>query len=240
MDLADHILKLEAALNRQLAAMTFSAPVSHVYNPLLYADAPHQDYVRRYARPRPKALLLGMNPGPFGMAQTGVPFGEVSSVKTWLAIDQPVGQPERVHPKRPIQGFQCARSEVSGQRLWTWAQQRWGQPERFFDDCYVHNFCPLIFMADSGRNITPDKLVREEREAVYAACEASLADLVSLVQPECIVAVGVFAEARARSSCAEIPVHKMPHPSPASPAANRGWSDLANAVFDDLGIGERP
>ena len=130
MDLADHILKLEAALNRQLAAMSFSAPVSHVYNPLLYADAPHQDYVRRYARPRPKALLLGMNPGPFGMAQTGVPFGEVSSVKTWLAIDQPVGQPERVHPKRPIQGFQCTRSEVSGQRLWTWARQRWGQPER--------------------------------------------------------------------------------------------------------------
>ena len=157
-----------------------------------------------------------------------------------VSLDQPVGQPERVHPKRPIQGFQCTRSEVSGQRLWTWAQQRWGQPERFFDDCYVHNFCPLIFMADSGRNITPDKLAREEREAVYGACEASLADLVSLVQPECIVAVGVFAEARARSSCAEIPVHKMPHPSPASPAANRGWSDLANAVFDDLGIGERP
>ena len=34
-----------------------------------------------------RVVFLGMNPGPFGMAQVGVPFGEVAAVRDWLRID---------------------------------------------------------------------------------------------------------------------------------------------------------
>jgi len=42
-----------------------------------------------------------MNPGPWGMAQTGVPFGEINAVKDWLGINAEVDKPQKQHPKRP-------------------------------------------------------------------------------------------------------------------------------------------
>ena len=82
---------------------------------------------------RGQSLLLGMNPGPWGMAQTGVPFGTVSRVRDWLGIEAPVERPANEHPRRPVLGFGTERDEVSGLRVWGWAQARWGTPERFFE-----------------------------------------------------------------------------------------------------------
>ncbi len=59
-----------------------------------------------------------MNPGPWGMVQSGVPFGEVAAVRDWMKIKSSAKQPKSVHPKRPIEGLSCKRSEVSGRRLW--------------------------------------------------------------------------------------------------------------------------
>ena len=101
-----------------MAATEFRAPVAYTYNPLEYAWAGHEAYVRRFGNGPKKVLYLGMNPGPFGMAQTGVPFGEVSAVRLWMGISACIGQPPAMHPKRPVQGFICPRSELSGRRLW--------------------------------------------------------------------------------------------------------------------------
>jgi len=102
-----------------------------------------------------------MNPGPFGMAQIGVPFGEIASARDWLGLEGPVGQPRTVNPKRPVEGFACARSEVSGQRLWGLFRARFGAPEAFFAEHFVANYCPLVFF-EGGRNLTPDKLPMAE------------------------------------------------------------------------------
>ena len=235
-DLAAKAIEIEARANAALSELTFDAPVTHVYNPLEYAQEAHRLYLDRFLKRRPKALLLGMNPGPYGMAQTGVPFGEIAAVRDWLGITADVAKPAVEHPKRPIEGFNCKRSEVSGRRLWGWAESRWGSPDRFFDACFVHNYCPLVFMADTGRNITPDKLKKSERDAVYTICDQLLAEMVELIQPQRIVGVGAFAEQKALAVCGAYPVSRMPHPSPASPAANRGWDEMANAVFDELGL----
>ena len=58
-----------------------------------------------------------MNPGPWGMVQTGVPFGEVSLVREWLGIDATIRRPKVLHPDRPVEGFLCQRREVSGSRF---------------------------------------------------------------------------------------------------------------------------
>ena len=138
-------------LLNDLAPLTFDLPVTHVYNPLEYARKPHDLYLRRYGKPPKEIVLVGMNPGPWGMAQTGVPFGEVDAVQNWLKITGPVGRPEREHPKRPIDGFSCHRSEVSGRRLWGWAKKTFQRPELFFKRFFVANYCPLMFMEQSGK-----------------------------------------------------------------------------------------
>ncbi|MBT4091518.1 MAG: single-stranded DNA-binding protein, partial [Deltaproteobacteria bacterium] len=156
-------------LNREIRSMTFSLPVAYVYNPLEYAKKPHETYLRLYGTSPREVLLLGMNPGPFGMAQTGVPFGEITVTREWLKIEEAVQQPPRTHPKRPVEGFDCKKSEVSGRRLWGWAKSRFINPETFFDRYFVANYCPLIFIEEGGRNRTPDKLPKAEREPLFEA-----------------------------------------------------------------------
>ena len=222
--------------------MRFSAPVTHVYNPLRYARAPYAAYLERYARDGKRVIFLGMNPGPFGMAQTGVPFGEVSMVRDWLKIEAPVDKPRNEHPKRPITGFACTRSEVSGARLWGLWRSLYETPERFFRAAFVANYCPLVFMEASGRNLTPDKLERAERAALLAACDEHLHQLLLTLEPEWIVGVGKFAEGRAQAVVSAHPLRRtprlgsIPHPSPASPAANRNWAQSVVSAFEKQGV----
>src|SRR5436190_23415339 len=126
-------------LRNAVGHLTFALPIAYVYNPLEYAWPAHEEYLRRYGRGRKRVIFLGMNPGPFGMAQTGVPFGEIAAVRDWLKIECGVRRPEREHPKRPVSGFGCARSEVSGQRLWGLFAKRFGSAERFFREHIVMN-----------------------------------------------------------------------------------------------------
>lgn len=226
------------ALARAAGALRFAPPTAYVYNPLEYAWEPHRAYLERWGATPREVLLLGMNPGPFGMAQTGVPFGEVALVRDWLGVSAPVGKPPREHPKRPVAGFATARSEVSGARLWGWARERFKTPERFFKTFFVLNYCPLVFMDEGGRNLTPDKLPASEREPLEAACDTALRALAAFYKPRLVVGVGQFAEARARAALADAGCSfgHILHPSPASPAANRGWAPQAEKQLKALGI----
>lgn len=235
--MATSLTRITDDLVRALAPLRFAPPVTHVYNPLVYARAPHEAYLARYGRGRKQALWLGMNPGPYGMAQTGVPFGEIAMVQRFLGIEAPVGKPEREHPKRPIHGFGCTRSEVSGRRVWSFVEARFGTANAFFRRHYVHNFCPLVFMDEGGRNLTPDKLPVAERAALFEICDRALREVVRAVAAQQVIAVGHFAETRARAALGpDIAIVRIPHPSPASPLANKGWAEAAErALGDSLG-----
>ena len=224
-------------LSQAVDRLDFAPPVSHVYNPLDYAWAPHEAYLRRFGTGRKRIIFLGMNPGPFGMVQCGVPFGEIAAARDWMGIDAPVGKPAQENPKRPIEGFACQRSEVSGRRLWGLFQQRFGTAESFFAEHFVANYCPLAFF-DQGRNLTPDKLPAAEADPLYAVCDEHLRDMVRALEPEWLIGIGAFAQERARIALAgmEIRIGKVLHPSPASPAANRGWAEAATRQMVELGI----
>ena len=221
-----------------LDALTFGPPATHVYNPLIYARKGHDAYIDRYGKAPREILLLGMNPGPWGMAQTGVPFGTVSLVQDWLGIEGAVDRPTLEHPKRPIRGFAEDREEVSGSRFWGWARDRFGTADRFFERFFVANYCPLVFMESSGRNRTPDKLPAAEKNALFGHCDRALRQIVATLEPECLVGIGKFAEDRARSALGqmEVRIGRILHPSPASPAANRGWVQQAEEQLTALGI----
>jgi single-strand selective monofunctional uracil DNA glycosylase len=225
-------------LVRELDPLQFGPPVSHVYNPMAYARGTYDLYVNRYGRPPKEVLLVGMNPGPWGMAQTGIPFGEVRTVKEWLGIEGPVGQPPETHPKRPVDGFACKRSEVSGRRLWGWAQKRFNSPERFFSRFFVSNYCPLLFIEEDGRNRTPDRLPAHEKALLLAVCDRALKRTVEHMRPELVVGVGRFSADRCRQalSAMSVKVGGITHPSPANPKANRNWEALVEAELKALGL----
>jgi len=160
-------------------------------------------------------------------------------VRDWLGIRGGHTQPATLHPKRPIQGLDCPRSEVSGARLWGWVRDRFGSPENFFSSFYVHNYCPLCFMETSGRNFTPDKLPVAEAAPLYAVCDVALRELILYLQPQYLIGVGAFAEERLRVTAppgCTATIGRILHPSPASPAANRGWAQAVEKQLTALGI----
>jgi single-strand selective monofunctional uracil DNA glycosylase len=232
------LIRISRKLSASVDKLVFGLPVTHVYNPLDYARVAHEAYLERFGAAPREVVLVGMNPGPFGMVQTGVPFGDVAMVRDWMGIWARVGKPPVEHPKRPVDGFECTRSEVSGTRLWGWARQRFGAPERFFARFFVVNYCPLSFMETSGRNLTPDKLPKGEREALFAPCDDALFRTVRYLGARLVVGVGSFAASRARIALhgLDVNIGTMLHPSPASPKANHGWAEHAEADLRALGV----
>ena len=232
------LVAIAERLRNRTRSLRFAPPVACAYAPLDYAWAPHLRYLERYGVEPREVLLVGMNPGPFGMVQTGVPFGDVAMVRDWLGIEAPVERPAREHPKRPVRGFDIGRGEVSGARFWGWARARFGEPDRFFRRAFVWNYCPLAFVGATGRNITPDKLPRAERDPLFAVCDGALADVVAHLGAALVIGIGGFAARRAATVAAAAGARcgTAPHPSPASPAANRGWPGIFDAALGDLGF----
>ncbi len=230
-----HVVAATDRLCSRLERFRPGSPVTHVYNPLLYAREPWSLYCRRFGVGTKEVLFVGMNPGPFGMAQTGVPFGEIRAVRDWMGIEGRVDKPRREHPKRPVVGFACRRSEVSGARLWGWARERFGSAEEFFGRFFVYNYCPLAFMDEKGANVTPDKLGRPVRELLTRECDLALREVVRALQPRWVIGVGAYAEDRAREALTAVAAEgrragaatlcfgRIPHPSPANPASSKDW-----------------
>jgi single-strand selective monofunctional uracil DNA glycosylase len=239
--LSEALIRASRKLSRQCMAIDFGDAAPWIYNPLQYAKALHEQYLERFARPSCQVLFLGMNPGPWGMSQTGVPFGEIAAVRDYLKLDAKVKKPNPEHPKRPIEGLDCPRSEVSGRRLWGLFAERHPDPEDFFADHFVSNFCPLVFMEESARNITPDKLPAAYRSQLQDVCDAHLTTLIQTIQPNWIIGVGAFAETCAKRVVAGLDllrpeIGRILHPSPASPAANKDWAGTATRQLTELGI----
>lgn len=243
---AEALLRAARALSGELAHLRLPPPVAHVYDPLQYAWASYAQYVERFASAPKRVVLLGMNPGPFGMVQTGVPFGEVAAVHDWMGIRAPVERPAHEHAKRRIDGFDCTRSEVSGRRLWGWAAGRCAEAARFFEHWFVLNYCPLALLEESGRNFTPDRLPASVLQPLYAACDRHLAAALQALAPQWAIGIGGFAEKRIRTVAEStllegtfarrLRIGCILHPSPASPLANRGWAEAAEMQLRELGV----
>ena len=238
MILSKNIKAAAHSLSEACNTLKFSEPVTHVYNPLEYAWPAHEQYITRAAKNKKKVVFLGMNPGPFGMAQTGVPFGEVSAVRDWIGIKTPISKPANEHPKRLIEGLTRGRSEVSGRRLWGLFAERFSSADAFFTDHFIVNHCPLVFMEKSGKNRTPDKLPNDEITPLMELCDSHLHKVVEILEPEWLIAVGGFAQKRALAALDDLDIRigKILHPSPASPAANKGWAKQATTQLKELGV----
>lgn len=240
MGVSSELIKAGRALADELRPLRFSDPVTHTYLTVDYARDGYEAYLETYANSKKRTLLLGMNPGPFGMAQTGVPFGEIAAVRDWMGLSPKIGKPANEHPKRRILGMDCPKSEVSGRRLWGLFAEKFPNANDFFNDHLVINFCPLIWMKDSGANLTPDKIRTAEMSPADAACQKHLQRLIEILEPKYLIGVGGYAESQMQAAQEKLgtgaTIAKILHPSPASPAANRGWAEVAERQLKEIGV----
>jgi single-strand selective monofunctional uracil DNA glycosylase len=228
-DTSQQLIAAARELSTQVDRLKFKSPVKHVYNPLDYAWAAHEKYLRKFGNGKKRVVFIGMNPGPFGMVQTGIPFGEIAAVRDWLKISAKIGKPAQYNPKRPVLGFDCPNSEVSGRRLWGLFAERFGSSEKFFKEHFVANYCPLAFVEQSGANFTPNKLPPSEKNPLLEICDEHLRKTLEILEPEWLIGIGGFAAERGKivSEGLKIKIGQILHPSPASPKANRGWAKIA-------------
>ena len=211
--------------------------IDWIYNPLEYAWAPHEEWIRRFAGNGDQTLLVGMNPG-HGMGNTGVPFGCPEQVRDFLKIrDLEVHHPSPAHPKRVVHGLKCPKPEVSGRRIWSFLATHYDSPEAVSEDIYIVNHCPLWMFNQAGQNITPDKLTGAAARQLKKICDQHLRTVVSEMGITRVIGVGRYAQRQAAELFDYIEVDWVPHPSPASPFANRnGGADWRTAFATVLGL----
>lgn len=71
-DVSEEFLNLADELNLSLEQFEIPKKVEAVYNPTIYARQTFEMYVKKYCNSPKPIIYFGMNPGPFGMSQTGV------------------------------------------------------------------------------------------------------------------------------------------------------------------------
>jgi len=238
MSISGQLIEATQLLTQSLESFEAVDPVRFVYHPLIYAWPIHEAYIQQYGATKKRVIFLGINPGPFGMAQTGIPFGEVAAVKNWLHLAGAIAKPQLECPSRPVQGWACHRSEVSGRRLWGLFQDRFQTADRFFADHYVVNYCPLLFLEQNGRNFTPDKFPKKLQDLLFDACDQYLENLVHILQPEWVIGIGGLMGKRCQSlfEGSKVRYGHILHPSPANPQANGGgWTQKVTQQMLDMG-----
>ena len=218
MDKCEKTIRLTRRFSRAMSQLELEYD-GYIYNPLDYAWDMHEKFLEKAVTEEQHVLLLGMNPGPFGMCQNGVPFGDKVNVREYLKIDGVIRKPRKECPKRPIEGLDVKRVEMSGKRIWGTVSELWSA-EEFFSFATVFNYCPLCFLDEGGRNVTPDKLTLGDRKRIYELCDRYLEDVISIIKPGILVGVGNFATDKLRHFGDD--VRTLPHPSP----LNRGSADF--------------
>ena len=223
--LIDAAARLRDDTDRIGERLVAEGTVDCIYNPLIYAWNIHKEFIELGGEKGATTLLLGMNPGPHGMGQMGIPFSATSIVRDLLKIrGLEVQQPKNLHPKRPVKGLDWHKEEVSGTRLWSLLEKQYGDIENIFSNVFIVNHCPLmLFRGERAINITPDKISGKNTRELIERCDKHLREVVEIMGIKKIIGVGKYAEKRAIEALKgiEIEITSCWHPSPASPLANR-------------------
>ena len=230
------LINLTEAFNNKLNKIHFSF-TGIIYNPLDYAKDNYYEYLQNYVNEYIDNIFLGMNPGPYGMVQTGIPFGEINYVKNYLKINNTVNKPKTEHCKKIITGMNTERSEISGFRFWSLIKSKYQTAELFAEKNAVLNYCPLCFIENTqkGKNITPEMLSKSDKNQINICCDEYLKNIIMLIQPKKLIGIGSYAYKRF-CKVSTLPTFYMLHPSPLNPKANKNWIENEKNFLIENGI----
>lgn len=131
--------------------------------------------------------------------------------------------------------------QVSGARFWELFRRLCPTPESFFNNCAIHNLCPLAFMTETGKNVAPSDMPVKILRQLDSLCDTTFLEVVSLFKVEHVITVGKYAytcaqKAMTAANVTHVALHCMMHPSPANPSANKGWADIAEGQLREFGV----
>jgi len=136
-----------------------------VWNPGLYGEPWHSRFRRCYPPAARPLVLFGLNPGPYGMAQTGIPFTDirrlVSALPALVAELRNAGKRLEVPGLAPVSlpPYLSRTFEASSVRVYRFLERSWGDAERGWREVVAANPCPLLFIdTETGKNRTPADL----------------------------------------------------------------------------------
>ncbi|KAF7991960.1 hypothetical protein HCN44_010761 [Aphidius gifuensis] len=220
-DIPNNLLNIELNLSINLDKLNYNNPIDYIYCPIIYAKTVHFNYLNKYCRDKKNIMILGMNPGPWGMSQTGVPFGEINIVIDWLKINGHIDKPKRQHEQRQVDGFSCKRSEISGRKFWSLFKKLSNNPDTFFRHCFLRNFFKptIIIIIIAG----------PEQKKLQEFCDQALIEVIKILDVKVIIGVGRFSEQRAKkvvkTAKLSTKVLWMIHPSPRA-TIGKNWQNL--------------
>jgi Uracil DNA glycosylase superfamily. len=209
-------------------------------NVFSYAIDPFLEYLEKAERGSVRTLYLGMNPGPYGMYRTGIPFCDFVTKREFLKITASVDETfidvDAVRGEKPDE----KRREVSGMRLWGLFESVYHSPERFFSSSLVLSYSPLIFFRSEGRraNIALSDVKSLDRKRIEKVSDEFLKRYIKELKCDTLVGIGDYAH-RALVRCSDGErLLKIAHPSPANPAANGDWAGRTYCYLKSEGVME--
>ena len=167
----------------------------------------------------------------------GHSFWAISAVKNYIGIAPHITQPAVLHPHRIITGMDTSREEPSGHLLWSTIASLFPRSADFFSRCFVLNYCPLAFFSATGKNITPDALIKQERLAIEQCCTDHLIAYIRAMNIQKILAIGRYAYEKSQNVLQLCPaisqnaIIYIPHPSPLNRNRSAFAPTLQNALI---------
>ena len=191
--------------------------VAEPQNPFSFALDPYCQFVHEYLNGPIDVLFLGINPSPTGMGRNGIPFGDIDSVINYLEITDAQLKDGTKIADLPRGG---KNAEYSGKLLWGLIEELAGPPQNFFDHCFVHNYCPLLFTTHKNgrtKNVTPKDLA--DKSELEAICDEYLLKTLALLNVRVLVVMGGYLENRVKNCFKKIDPAPAPPPFSASSAS---------------------
>ncbi|XP_073844130.1 single-strand selective monofunctional uracil-DNA glycosylase-like [Musca autumnalis] len=201
-----------------------------IYRPLDYAAQIYRNFLQKYLNGPKRILFVGMNPSRYGSLLTGIPFGDITTVRDRMQLDV-----------SSLDSMEIGE-EQSSQRFWNLIKSIFNDEQdfidRFFQNCFVHNVCPLVFINNNGHNVSFQSLAERmtmETRQIEVICRSYLELQVQLLQPEIIIAVGWYAFNMLRSldyyKNGRCIVEKIPHPSPKNFDSELDWINVCKPML---------
>jgi single-strand selective monofunctional uracil DNA glycosylase len=217
-----------------------------IWNPGLYAASWHALFRKEYPASAGCILVFGLNPGPYGMAQTGIPFTDLKRLREHLprlakGLERRGCSLAGVGlAPRSLRPYLSRTFESSAVRVYRFLSRGWGSAEDGWRSVVVANPCSLLFMDAAGENRTPADLVgavsrrtgslvaaRRLRERCNALRRLAAREAVRVLSPRGVVLLGKDAQRAMQTGIAPL----------LGPDSILGWEHPARAVPDRWAMG---